>query len=55
MSLFIGLLAFPDHPALQDQVKVGVLVGSIISGVAGSLALALGGSNSARTLPLRQG
>jgi NhaA family Na+:H+ antiporter len=34
MSLFIGLLAFPD-PELQDLVKVGVLVGSICSGLLG--------------------
>src|SRR4051812_11533261 len=25
MSLFIGLLAFADNPALQDEVKIGIL------------------------------
>lgn len=35
MSLFIGLLAFPDNPALQDEVKVGVLVGSLLAGALG--------------------
>jgi NhaA family Na+:H+ antiporter len=35
MSLFIGLLAFPASPALQDQTKIGVLAGSLIAGVAG--------------------
>ncbi|MCA0423024.1 MAG: Na+/H+ antiporter NhaA [Proteobacteria bacterium] len=35
MSLFIGLLAFPDNAALQDAVKVGVLMGSIVSALAG--------------------
>ncbi len=40
MSLFIGLLAFPD-PALQDEVKVGVLVGSLISAVLGATLLSL--------------
>ncbi|GGX23707.1 Na(+)/H(+) antiporter NhaA 1 [Pigmentiphaga litoralis] len=31
MSLFIGLLAFPDSPLLQDQLKLGVLAGSLAS------------------------
>jgi NhaA family Na+:H+ antiporter len=35
MSLFIGLLAFGDGNALQDQTKIGVLLGSLISAVAG--------------------
>jgi NhaA family Na+:H+ antiporter len=39
MSLFIGLLAFPDAAALQDQVKIGVLMGSIASAIAGALVL----------------
>ncbi|QUS36851.1 Na+/H+ antiporter NhaA [Falsirhodobacter algicola] len=34
MSLFIGLLAFAD-PAMQDQVKIGIIMGSLVSGVAG--------------------
>ena len=34
MSLFIGLLAFEDS-TLQDQTKIGVLVGSVLSAVAG--------------------
>ena len=38
MSLFIGLLAFPT-PALQDEVKVGVLAGSLISGLCGAVLL----------------
>ena len=39
MSLFIGLLAFPDAPALQDGVKVGVLAGSLASAIAGAAIL----------------
>lgn len=34
MSLFIGLLAFTD-PGLQDAVKIGVLAGSLVAGLAG--------------------
>jgi NhaA family Na+:H+ antiporter len=40
MSLFIGVLAFPD-PALQDEVKVGVLAGSVISAVLGGALLSV--------------
>lgn len=46
MSLFIGLLAFPTTPQLHDAVKIGVLMGSILSAVAGALVLAL--TNSRR-------
>jgi NhaA family Na+:H+ antiporter len=41
MSLFVGLLAFPDSPALQDALKVGVLAGSALSALAGALVLLL--------------
>ena len=40
MSLFIGLLAFPD-PALQDEVKVGVLAGSLVSALCGAALLSV--------------
>jgi NhaA family Na+:H+ antiporter len=40
MSLFIGLLAFPMSPDLLDQVKIGVLAGSVSSGVVGAIVLA---------------
>jgi NhaA family Na+:H+ antiporter len=39
MSLFIGALAF-EAPALQDAAKLGVLAGSIVSGLAGWMVLA---------------
>ena len=39
MSLFIGGLGFPDSPHLQDEVKIGVLAGSIVSAIAGFLIL----------------
>ncbi len=39
MSLFIGLLAFPAHPEVQDAVKVGVLGGSVLSALVGAAVL----------------
>jgi NhaA family Na+:H+ antiporter len=42
MSLFIGLLAFPNSAMLQDEVKVGVLLGSVLSGIVGLLVLSVG-------------
>ncbi len=40
MSLFIGLLAYPN-PALQNEVKVGVLAGSLISALCGAALLSV--------------
>jgi NhaA family Na+:H+ antiporter len=39
MSLFIGLLAFPASPELQDAVKIGVLSGSLASALIGAALL----------------
>jgi Na+:H+ antiporter, NhaA family len=39
MSLFIGMLAFPGNPALQDGVKIGILLGSLMAGLLGWLVL----------------
>jgi len=49
MSLFIGLLAF-DDAVLQEAAKLGVLVGSLLSGLCGFLLLSLGrpGAETAR-------
>jgi NhaA family Na+:H+ antiporter len=49
MSLFIGFLAFPQSAIAQSEVKIGVLIGSLLSAIAGLLVLAL----SAR--PARRG
>jgi NhaA family Na+:H+ antiporter len=40
MSLFIGELAFVDR-SLVDEAKIGTLLGSVLSGVAGYMVLAL--------------
>ena len=47
MSLFIGLLAFPEDEAMADAVKIGVLMGSVASGLAGAGVLMLAGRKSA--------
>ncbi|MEZ5461872.1 Na+/H+ antiporter NhaA [Dokdonella sp.] len=46
MSLFIGLLAFANHPTLQSEVKVGILGGSLVAGILGFIVLRLAGSRS---------
>jgi NhaA family Na+:H+ antiporter len=48
MSLFIGLLAFPDDAVLQTGVKLGVLLGSIASALAGMLILNSNGPDDRR-------
>lgn len=42
MSLFIGGLAFPDQPQ-ADAVKIGVLMGSLLSAATGTMVLAFAG------------
>lgn len=39
MSLFIGLLAFASDARLQDEVKIGILAGSLVAGLAGWIVL----------------
>ena len=41
MSLFIAALAFPAHPELAEQAKLGVLAGSLLSAIAGFAVLRL--------------
>jgi NhaA family Na+:H+ antiporter len=41
MSLFIGALAFPGQPELGDATKIGVLMGSVVSALAGYLLLSV--------------
>lgn len=41
MSLFIGLLAFPDDAQLQNEVKIGILGGSFLAALAGALVFRL--------------
>ncbi len=46
MSLFIGGLAFPGRPDLVDQVKLGVLAGSLLSAAAGFAVLRFAGARN---------
>lgn len=39
MSLFIGGLAFPGYPELVEEAKIGILMGSILSGLVGFAVL----------------
>ncbi len=41
MSLFIGLLAFADNVELQNEVKVGILLGSVLAAIIGATVLLL--------------
>lgn len=51
MSLFIGSLSFAD-PALINQVRLGVLSGSLVSGVLGFTALWLASGNTKAVNPI---
>ncbi|MEB0136494.1 Na+/H+ antiporter NhaA [Actimicrobium sp. CCC2.4] len=42
MSLFIGSLAFAGSDLLIDEVKIGVLIGSILAGVTGAIVVLAG-------------
>ncbi|MBE3640573.1 Na+/H+ antiporter NhaA [Mangrovicoccus sp. HB182678] len=53
MSLFIGGLAFSDE-TLMNEVRLGVLAGSILSGVVGFAVLYLSGKPAAQEAPQPQ-
>jgi NhaA family Na+:H+ antiporter len=48
MSLFIGMLAFPD-PSYAASIRIGVLSGSVLAAIAGS-AMLIAASRSARAV-----
>ena len=50
MSLFIGGLAFAD-PALMDEVKIGVLLGSLLSAACGYAIFMIASPHAIRRLP----
>ena len=45
MSIFIANLAFSDDQALLDSAKVGIIIGSLLSGIAGYVTLRLAGKD----------
>jgi NhaA family Na+:H+ antiporter len=47
VALFIAQLAFPGQPALLDQAKLGILLGSLISGLVGVAVLRFSGAPGA--------
>jgi Na+:H+ antiporter, NhaA family len=44
MSMFIGTLAFPPDPMQENAIRMGILAGTLISGVLGAALLRLGQS-----------
>lgn len=47
MSLFIGMLAFAQSPVLQEEVKLGILAGSLVAGLIGAALLRFSGQKQA--------
>jgi NhaA family Na+:H+ antiporter len=55
MSLFIGPLAFPAHPSLAEEAKLGVLAGSLLSSLLGFAVLRLAPSAAAAAPSIPRG
>lgn len=49
MSIFIANLAFADNPALLNSSKIGILIGSSVSGLIGYVILRFGKRNTTNT------
>lgn len=47
MSIFIANLAFPGSVVLVDSAKIGILAGSLVSGMVGALILRISGKRAA--------
>ena len=47
VALFVAQLSYPGHPEILDQAKVGILAGSLVSGVVGYLFLRFSGKAEA--------
>jgi NhaA family Na+:H+ antiporter len=54
MSLFIGMLAFANDPVLQDEVKIGILGGSLLAGLLGWAVLMVAPRQIPAPSPLRR-
>ncbi len=50
VALFIAALAFPRHPELLDEAKVGILAGSLAAGVLGAAVLCLTAAPGTRSV-----
>ena len=46
MSIFIANLAFADQLVLTDSAKIGIIVGSLVSGVVGAVVLKVSGGRA---------
>jgi Na+:H+ antiporter, NhaA family len=55
MSLFIGMLAFEETPELLGEVKLGIMLGSLLAGLAGWSVLRLAHRKVAPPGPRRSG
>jgi NhaA family Na+:H+ antiporter len=51
MSLFIGALAFPGRPLLAEEARIGILLGSLLSALAGYLVLRFAPGRTAMERP----